>query len=220
MMISPELNQSCCSPRSSMICSPPIATLKRTEAEPVKLGAGIARRVRQEDHDADHVENADRQIDIEDIAPAIILGEPAAEHRPEHGADHDAHAEQRHGKTLPLARVGAEQDGLRERNKRGAERALKYAKQHNLRHRLRHAAQHRSDRESADGNQEKPLETEAAGEKAGRRRHDRGGDDVRRQHPVDLVLAGGDAALHIGQRDIGDRRVERLHQRRQDRRRP
>ena len=30
-------------------------------------------------------------------------------------------------------------------------------------------------------------------------------------HPVDLILAGRDAALNVRQRDVGDRRVERLH---------
>ena len=37
------------------------------------------------------------------------------------------------------------------------------------------------------------------------------GDDVGRQHPVDLVERGREAALHVGQRHVGDRGVERLH---------
>jgi len=40
-----------------------------------------------------------------------------------------------------------------------------------------------------------------------RSRHDIGG-----QHPVDLVAGRRQAALHIGQRDVGNRGVERLHQ--------
>jgi hypothetical protein len=36
-----------------------------------------------------------------------------------------------------------------------------------------HAAQHRGDGEASDGDEEEPLEAEAADEKAGRRRHDR-----------------------------------------------
>ena len=51
-----------------------------------------------------------------------------------------------------------------------------------------------------------------AGEEPGRRRHDRGGGDVGGQHPGDLVLARRDAALDVRQRDVGDRRVERLHE--------
>ena len=49
------------------------------------------------------------------------------------------------------------------------------------------------------------------GEPADRRGHDRGGDDVGGQHPVDLVERGREAALHVGQRHIGDGGVERLH---------
>ena len=49
---------------------------------------------------------------------------------------------------------------------------------------------------------------------AERRGHDRGGDDIGGQHPVDLILRRRQRALHIGQGDIGDRRVERLHDRR------
>ena len=186
------------------------------EAEPIELRAGFARRFRQKDHDADQIDNADRQVDIEDIAPAVIFSEPAAEHRAENGPDHHPDAEQRHGEALAFTRITAEQDGLRQRNKRCAERALQHPEQHELRQRLRHAAQHGSDGESRNGNEEKPPDTEPAGEKAGRRRHDRGGDDVGGQHPGDLVLAGRDAALHIRQRDVGDRGVERLHECRKD----
>jgi hypothetical protein len=80
-----------------------------------------------------------------------------------------------------------------------------------LHKRLRHAAQHGGDGETRHGHEEQTLASEPAGEKAGRRRHDRGGDDIGRQHPVDLILAGRDAALDIWQRDVGDRGVERLH---------
>jgi hypothetical protein len=44
-------------------------------------------------------------------------------------------------------------------------------------------------------------------------------DDVRRHHPGDLILRAGETALHMRQRDIGDRRVDALHERRQHDRR-
>ena len=186
------------------------------KAEPIELRAGVVRRLRQKDDDADEVENADRQVDVEHVAPAVILGQPAAEHRTQHRSDHHADAEQRHGEALALPRIAREQNRLRERNQRSAERALHDPEQHDLVERLRHAAQHRRDSEAGDRHQEKTLEPEPAGEKSGRRRHDGGGDDIRRQHPGDLVLTRRDAALHVRQRDVGDRRIERLHQRRQN----
>ena len=56
------------------------------------------------------------------------------------------------------------------------------------------------------------LSPNRRGEIPGRRRHDRGGDDIGGQHPGDLVLARRNAALHIRQRHVGDGGVERLHQ--------
>ena len=53
------------------------------------------------------------------------------------------------------------------------------------------------------------------GEPAGDRGHDRRGDDVGGQHPGDLVLRRPERALHRGQRHVGDRGVEHLHDRRQ-----
>jgi hypothetical protein len=107
-----------------------------------------------------------------------VLGQPAADHRSEHRPDHHADAEQRHGKALALARVGVQQHRLRERNQCRAEPALHDTEQDDLGQSLRHAAEHRSDGEAGDGHDEKALEPEAGREKAGRRRHDGGGDDI------------------------------------------
>ena len=182
-----------------------------TEAEPVQLRTGVSLRLRQEGDDAEEGEDADRQVDVENPAPGVVLGQPATEHRPQDGTDHDRDAPHRHRRALALLRIDVEQHGLRQRDERRAEHALQDAEQHDLHQRLRHAAQHGGDGEAGDGDEEQALAPEPAGEEAGRRRHDRGGDDVGGQHPVDLVLAGRDAALDVGQRDVGDRRVERLH---------
>ena len=48
---------------------------------------------------------------------------------PEHRADHDRDAEQRHRRAALLRRVDVEQDALRERHQRGAEQALQQAEQ-------------------------------------------------------------------------------------------
>ena len=105
---------------------------------------------------------------------------------------------------------------LRQRHQGGAEHALQDAEQHDLAQRLRHAAEDRGNGEADDGGDEQPRAAEPRGEEAGRRRHDRRRDDVAGQHPVDLFLAGRHRALHVGQRDIGDGAVERLHQRGHD----
>jgi hypothetical protein len=77
------------------------------------------------------------------------------------------------------------------------------------------AAQHRGGGEAGDRHQEHHLAADAVGQEAGQRGHDRGGDDVGGQHPGDLLGRGRDAALDVRQGDVGDRRVQRVHDRRQ-----
>ena len=189
---------------------------QRREAEPVELGRGVLLRLDDEHADADEGERADRHVDIEDPAPGDVVGQPAADHRAEHRPDHDGDAEQRHRRAALLDVVHVEQEALRKRHERRAEQALHQTERDDLAQRLRDAAKDGRDDETGDGGQEHALAAEAIGEEAGRRRHDRRGDDIGGQHPVDLVGARRDAALDIGQRDIGDGRVQRLHDHRKD----
>ena len=75
-------------------------------------------------------------------------------------------------------------------------------------------------RETGDADQKQPLAPKAVGEPADRRGEDRRRDDVGRQHPVDLIDRGGQRTLHVGQRDVRHRGVERLHDRSPPSRRP
>jgi len=86
-------------------------------------------------HEARHQEDAqdpDRQVDQEYPAPIVIIGEPAAEHRPQDGSDHDAAAEQRHRLPMLFARIDVEQGRLRQRHDEGAANALKSAEQNHF----------------------------------------------------------------------------------------
>ena len=89
----------------------------------VRLGLGHEPRHHQ------HAQDADRQVDQEHPAPVVIVGQPAAEHRPEDRADHHAAAEQRHRLAVLLARVDVEQRRLGERNDERAADALERAEQ-------------------------------------------------------------------------------------------
>ena len=62
------------------------------ETEPVQLRTGVSVGVRQESSDAEESEGSDRQVDIENPAPSIILCEPATEDWPQDGSDHDRDA--------------------------------------------------------------------------------------------------------------------------------
>jgi hypothetical protein len=50
-------------------------------------------------------QHADRQVDEEDPAPAVVVGQPAAERRPHDRAKDRADAEHRHGMAVALRRV-------------------------------------------------------------------------------------------------------------------
>ena len=73
------------------------------------------------------------------------------------------------------------------------------------------AAERRGADEADDADHEQPLAADAVGEPAGDRRRDRRGDDIGGQHPGDGVLRRAEARLHVRQRDVGDGRVENLH---------
>ena len=164
-----------------------------------------------EQQHADDGDDADRQVDQEHPVPGVIVGQPGAERRAHDRPQHHADAPDRHGAAALLGRIGVEQHRLRQRHQRGAGHALQQAEQHDLLDVLRQRAQQRGDGEAGDADDEQLLAAEAVGQPADRRRHDGGGDDIGGQHPVDLVERGRQRALHVGQRDIGDGGVERLH---------
>src|SRR5208282_6660445 len=63
---------------------------QRAEAEPIELRTSVSMGIRQKNHHAEQGKNTDRQIDVKDIAPSVVLGQPAADNRAKHRSDHDA----------------------------------------------------------------------------------------------------------------------------------
>ncbi len=184
------------------------------EAEPGERHVATGRRLGQENREADRRQDAEGQIDEEHPAPRIGVGQPAAERRPHDRPEHDAHAPDRHGRAAPGRRKDVEHHRLAEGHQCRAEYALQQAVGDHLLDRKGDATQHRGDGEAGGADDEQLLAAEARRHPAERRGHDRRGDDVGGQHPVDLILGRRQRALHVGQGDIGDGRVERLHDRR------
>jgi hypothetical protein len=171
---------------------------ERGKAEPVEAQLEILPGLVHEYQQAEHGEDAERQVDKEHPVPGIGLGQPGAERGSHDRAHHHAHAPDRHRLGALMQCVGIEHHRLRQRHQRRAEHALQQAEQHHLVDILREPAQHRGRREAAGAQDEDALAPEAVGDPAHRRGHDRGGDDVGGQHPVDLVLRCRQAALHVG----------------------
>ena len=96
----------------------------------------------------------DRNVDIEKPAPGITVGDPAAEHRPEHGRNHDSQRPECHGFGALLRRESFHQDGLREWLQASAGCALEDAEDDQQWQVRRDAAEKREKRESADRDQQ------------------------------------------------------------------
>jgi hypothetical protein len=62
------------------------------ETEPVQFRRGVPFFLGQKSRHAEQGEDADRQVDVEDIAPTVGLGEPTTEHRSKNGTGHHSDA--------------------------------------------------------------------------------------------------------------------------------
>jgi hypothetical protein len=94
----------------------PDGQAEQREAEQVEASGMIDRRLVHKRRQPEPGQQAERQVDVEDPAPVVVLGQPATERRPEYGPDHHAHAPHRHGRPVPLARVGVQEHRLRQRH--------------------------------------------------------------------------------------------------------
>ncbi len=167
-------------------------------------------RILDECRDHQEGDDPDRHVDIEIPTPVPVVGDPAAQRRAHDRRDHQAHAPRRHRELLLGRRKGLHQDGLRRRHHRSACRTLDQAKHHHLIERSGRAAQRRGDHEDRHRDHEVAFAAEARRDPSGHRDHDAVGDQVAGQHPRNLVDAGGEAALHVRQRDVDDRSVQHL----------
>ena len=180
---------------------------ERDEAGPVEAHLGEAVVRRQRPAHADGGADTDRHQHVERPAPAIDLGEIAADDGTERRRDRDRHAEDRHHHRMLAPRERIEQDRLRQRHDRRPRPALQDAPQHQHLERLRHAAKQRRQREQADRVDHHAPGAEARHQPAGHRRHHGGRENVEGHHPGDLVLGRRQRALHL--RQDGRRRQQR-----------
>jgi len=91
--------------------------------------------------DTERAECSNRQVDIEAPAPVEVLSQPTAQYRAGDWPHHRTGAENRHCKTVALARVHPIEHGLAEWHEPGAAYALQPAIEHQLRKARSSAAQ-------------------------------------------------------------------------------
>ncbi len=214
-MISLDSSQPSCSPRSSASCSEPMAIASAVKPNQSKRSSRAFFVSSMKIDEAEHGKDAERQVDEEHPVPGIGLGQPGAERRAHDRPHHHAHAPDRHrfrpllqrcrsrasppataapaprrtrpaaGGTPPSGVMSCASPHITEAMVKPAEQMMKM--------RLR----------------PKRLAIQPTGAVMIAAATIYG-----RQHPVDLVLRRRQRALHVGQRDVGDGGVQRLHDRR------
>ena len=159
-----------------------------------------------------HRGDAHRNVDVEDPAPRVAVGEPAAEHRAEDRRHHDAEPPEAHRLAALVGRERLEQHRLRQRLQRAAGEALDDAEHHQRRQAPGEAAEEGRDGEAAHRHQQQPLAAEEVGEPAGHRQDDGVRHQVRGERPGGFVDGRRQAAGDVRQRDVDDGGVEDLHE--------
>jgi hypothetical protein len=88
------------------------ADAQRQKAENVEILAMHVPAVADERQDADHAEQPDRQVDVENPAPAEILGQITAQQRPADRPHDRADAVDRHRVAVAFRRIDRQQRRL------------------------------------------------------------------------------------------------------------
>ncbi len=116
-------------------------------------------------------------------------------------------------KTAKSIELYVREDRLRHRLKAAAARALQDSKENDGSKAWRDAAEQGADGENDQTHHEKPLAAESAGKPSANGQDDGIRHQIGGEHPGALIVAGAKAARHVGQCDVGDARVEHIHER-------
>jgi len=93
---------------------------QRTEADPVELRRSGRRALAQEGQQADRCDDAERHVDVEHPAPAVVVGEPTAQDRAADRPHHHARGPQAHRLGTLLGRRGPSAASVRARGRDGS----------------------------------------------------------------------------------------------------
>ncbi len=165
-------------------------------------------------------EQADRDVEVKYPPPAVVIGDVAAECRADDRRQERGDAENRLRGALLFDGERIEQDALARGLQAAAGQALQHAGGDQHVEAGGHAAQGGGQREHGDRQQEVIAAAQPHGQPAGNRQHDGVRGQVTSDDPFAIGGRGREAARHVAQRDVGDRRVEHFHEgRNHDRRR-
>ena len=157
-------------------------------------------------------EDAYRHVDVEDPAPAPVIGDRAAQHRPEDRGE----AEDGDEESLPLAALGRREDvaddRLRDRHQGTGAKTLQGAVGDQLGHVLAGARKRRADQEDDHAAEEEDAATVDVGELAVDRHGNRRGEQVGGDNPGIVLAAAAQVTDDLWQGGRDDGLVERREQ--------
>jgi hypothetical protein len=86
---------------------------QRQEPEEIERFATQVAGLADKDQNAQRTDHADRQVDVKDPAPAVVIGQPAAERRPHNWPEDCPDTKNRHCVPVALRRIDLKQGSLR-----------------------------------------------------------------------------------------------------------
>jgi hypothetical protein len=188
------------------------------EPDPHQVEPQRPRRARlaQEERRRDQRADPDGDVDQEDRPPAeaeqVALDQQPADQRAGDGGQADGGAEDAEGSRPLPGREGHldHREDLREHHR--PHQALEHAGADQHAGALGGAAEGGGDREPGHAEHEQAPAAEDVAEAAAGDQHDREGELVAGEHPLDLAVGGVEVALHRGDGDVDDADVDQLHE--------
>jgi hypothetical protein len=212
-----EENQSFSSPLSSMICMPPMAMVRKAEAEVVHFEEAGAvgldpRGIFNEARDEEEGEDADGDVDVEDPAPGEVVGDPAAEGGADGRGENGDEAVESEGLAALLGLEGVGHDGLGHGLQAAAAGSLKDAEEKQHGQRKSRAAEKAGDVKMMMQRTKKLRRPRTLEAHPPSGKNDGVGDEIAGEDPGAFVGAGAEGAGDVGQGDVGDGGVEDFHE--------
>ncbi len=173
--------------------------------------AAHVRRIGDEHRDQDQAGHADWQVDVEDPAPGISVGDPPAQRGAEYGRGHDPQPEERHCFAALLRGKLLQQHGLGKRLEPSPGDALQHAKENQHRQGRREPAQEARNGEARHHRQQHALAAEIVCQPAAHGQNDGVGYQVRGENPGGFLGGGREVPRNVGQAYVDNRSVQHLH---------
>src|SRR4029077_5703867 len=157
-------------------------------------------------------QDPDRNVDEENPAPGVVVGNPPAEGGSNRGPHH--HRNSVYGKSHSTfgGREGIRENGLLTRLQTAAADSLQNPENNEGGKVGRKTAQKGTHGEQGDAAHIKALAAHNRRQPPAERQNDRIRDEIRSQNPGALVLSRGKSACDVRQGDVGDARVEHFHE--------